>query len=144
MDFGGALGGYFSDTTRTVVVGEPPPGFGEVYDAVREAHEAAIRAIVPGATAQDVDRAARGVIAAAGFGERFIHRTGHGIGLEVHEPPYIVEGNETAVTPGMTFSVEPGIYLEGRFGARIEDIVAVTEVGADRLNRSTRDLQVVS
>jgi Xaa-Pro aminopeptidase len=144
MDFGGAFGGYFSDTTRTVVVGESPPGFVEVYDAVREAQEGAIRAIVPGATAQDVDRAARSVIAAAGYGERFIHRTGHGIGLEVHEPPYIVEGNELALAPGMTFSVEPGIYLEGRFGVRIEDIVVVTEAGADRLNRSTRDLQVVS
>jgi Xaa-Pro aminopeptidase len=144
MDFGGALGGYFSDTTRTAVVGESPAGFVEVYDAVREAQEAAIAAIEPDVSAQDVDRAARAVIAAAGYGERFIHRTGHGIGLEVHEPPYIVEGNELVLAPGMTFSVEPGVYLEGRFGVRIEDIVVVTEVGADRLNRSTRDLQVVS
>jgi Xaa-Pro aminopeptidase len=144
MDFGGALGGYFSDTTRTAVVGESPEGFVEVYDAVREAQEAAIAAIVPGAAAQDVDRAARAVIAAAGYGERFIHRTGHGIGLEVHEPPYIVEGNTTTLEAGMTFSIEPGVYLEGRFGVRIEDIVAVVEDGAERLNRSTRDLQIVS
>jgi Xaa-Pro aminopeptidase len=127
-----------------VAVGEAPQGFVEVYDAVREAQEAAIRSIVPGTAAQDVDRAARAVIAAAGYGDRFIHRTGHGIGLEVHEPPYIVEGNDLRLAPGMTFSVEPGIYLEGRFGVRIEDIVAVSDEGADRLNRSTRDLQLVS
>jgi D-alanyl-D-alanine dipeptidase len=144
MDFGGELGGYFSDTTRTVVVGEPPPGFAEVYDAVRSAHDAALAMIRAGVTAQDVDRAARDVIDRAGYGERFIHRTGHGIGLEVHEPPWIVEGNDLSLRAGMTFSVEPGIYLEGRFGVRIEDIVAVTADGVDRLNRSTRELQVVS
>jgi Xaa-Pro aminopeptidase len=144
MDFGGEFGGYFSDTTRTVVVGEPPPGLPEVYDAVRGAHDAALAAIRPGVAAQDVDRAARGVIEDARYGARFIHRTGHGIGLEVHEPPWIVEGNDLELLPGMTFSVEPGIYLEGRFGVRIEDIVAVTADGVDRLNRSTRDLQVVS
>ena len=144
MDFGGELGGYFSDTTRTVVVGEPPPGFAEVYDAVRSAHDAALAMIRAGVTAQDVDRAARAVIDRAGYGERFIHRTGHGIGLEVHEPPWIVEGNDLSLRAGMTFSVEPGIYLEGRFGVRIEDIVAVTADGVDRLNRSTRELQVVS
>ena len=143
MDFGGVFGGYFSDTTRTVVVGEAPKGFPEVYDAVRTAHDAALAAIRPGVTAQDVDRAAREVIERAGYGERFIHRTGHGIGLELHEPPWIVEGNELELVPGMTFSVEPGIYLEGRFGVRIEDIVAVTGEGVDRLNRSTRELQVV-
>ena len=144
MDFGGEFGGYFSDTTRTVVVGEPPPGFSEVYDAVLAASDAALSAVVPGAIAQDVDRAARRVITEAGYGERFIHRTGHGIGLEVHEPPWIVEGNGLELLPGMTFSVEPGIYLEERFGVRIEDIVVVTDGGVDRLNRSTRDLRVVS
>jgi D-alanyl-D-alanine dipeptidase len=127
-----------------VVVGEPAAGFPEVYDAVRGAHDAGLAAIRPGATAQDVDRAARRVIDDAGYGARFIHRTGHGIGLEVHEPPWIVEGNELELRPGMTFSVEPGIYLEGRFGVRIEDIVVVTADGVDRLNRSTRDLQTVS
>jgi D-alanyl-D-alanine dipeptidase len=143
LDFGGEVGGYFSDTTRTVVVGEPPPGFEEVYRLVQEAQDAAVRAVRPGVAAQDVDRAARRIIDGAGYGERFFHRTGHGIGLEVHEPPYIIEGNETVLTPGMTFSVEPGVYLEGRFGVRIEDIVAVTADGVERLNRSTRELQSV-
>jgi Xaa-Pro aminopeptidase len=87
---------------------------------------------------------ARGVIEAAGYGERFIHRTGHGIGLEVHEPPYLVAGDETTLEPGITFSVEPGIYLPGRLGVRIEDIVAVTGDGVERFNRSPRDLVVVS
>lgn len=143
MDFGGELGGYFSDTTRTVVVGAPPPGFERVYDAVREAQTAACDAVAPGVQAQDIDGIARGIIDAAGFGERFIHRTGHGIGLEVHEPPYLVEGSEWTLEPGTTFSIEPGIYLEGAFGVRIEDIVAVTVDGVERLNRSTRELQIV-
>jgi D-alanyl-D-alanine dipeptidase len=143
MDFGGELAGYFSDTARTVVVGEEPEGFGEVYEVVHEAQEAAFRAVEPGVSASEVDAAARDLIAAAGYGERFVHRTGHGIGLEVHEPPYLVRGNDSELTPGCTFSIEPGIYLEGRFGVRIEDIVAVTAGGAERLNRSTRELQVV-
>ncbi|MBI3648226.1 MAG: aminopeptidase P family protein [Actinobacteria bacterium] len=143
LDFGGELGGYYSDTTRTVVVGEPPGGFVEVYDLVRESQEAAFRAVRPGVAAQDVDRAAREVIGSAGFGDRFFHRTGHGIGLDVHEPPYLVEGNASVLEPGMTFSIEPGIYLDGRFGVRIEDIVAVTDDGAKRLNRSSRDLKIV-
>ena len=97
----------------------------------------------PGVPAQDVDRAARSIIDGAGVGERFFHRTGHGIGLEIHEPPYIVAGNGTPLEPRMTFSVEPGIYLEGLFGVRIEDIVVITPDGADRLNRSTRELRTV-
>lgn len=144
MDFGGQLAGYFSDTTRTVVVGDPPEGFEPAYAVVREAQAAAVEAVRPGVEAQEIDRAARAIVDAAGFGERFIHRTGHGIGLELHEPPYMVEGDGTLLEPGMTFSVEPGIYLEGRFGIRIEDIVAVTLDGVERLNRSTRDLQVVA
>jgi D-alanyl-D-alanine dipeptidase len=144
MDFGGELAGYYSDTTRTVVVGEPPEGFEQAYAVVQEAQAAAVEAVRPGISAQEVDRTARAIVDAAGYGDRFIHRTGHGIGLEVHEPPYIVEGDETVLEPGMTFSVEPGIYLEGRFGIRIEDIVTVTPDGADRVNRSTRDLQVVA
>lgn len=143
MDFGGQLGGYYSDTSRTVVVAEEPERFREVYDVVREAQEAGFRAVRPGVPAEDVDRAARNVIDGAGYGERFIHRTGHGIGLEVHEDPYLVRGNDEPFEPGMTFSIEPGIYLEGRFGVRIEDIVAVTAEGAERLNRSTRELQFV-
>jgi len=144
MDFGGELAGYFSDTTRTVVVTEPPEGFEEAYAAVQEAQAAAVDVVRPGLEAQEVDRTARAIIDAAGYGERFIHRTGHSIGLELHEPPYMVEGDETLLQQGMTFSVEPGVYLEGRFGIRIEDIVAVTSDGVERLNRSTRDLQVVA
>ena len=144
MDFGGVLAGYFSDTTRTVVVADLPEGFEQAYAAVQEAQATAVDAVRPGLEAQEVDRAARTIIDAAGYSERFIHRTGHGIGLELHEPPYMVEGDRTVLEPGMTFSVEPGVYLEGRFGIRIEDIVAVTADGVERLNRSTRDLQVVS
>jgi Xaa-Pro aminopeptidase len=143
MDFGGELGGYYSDTTRTVVVVEPPEGFEPAYEVVREAQAAAVDAVRPGIETQDLDRIARSTIEGAGYGDRFIHRTGHGIGLEVHEPPYLVEGDHTILAPGMTFSVEPGVYLEGRFGIRIEDIVVVTEDGVERLNRSTRDLRVV-
>ena len=143
MDFGGELGGYFSDTTRTVVVGEPPNGFDRVYDTVRRAQEAACDAVRPGVPCQDVDRTARQIIDDAGFGARFIHRTGHGIGREVHEPPYIVEGNEWVLEPGTTFSVEPGVYLEDSFGVRIEDIVAVTDDGVAGRTRSTRDLKGV-
>jgi Xaa-Pro aminopeptidase len=143
MDFGGELGGYFSDTTRTVVVVEPPADFEPAYEVVQEAQIAAVDAVRPGIETQDLDRIARSTIEGAGYGDRFIHRTGHGIGLEVHEPPYLVEGDHTILEPGMTFSVEPGIYLEGRFGIRIEDIVVVTDDGVERLNRSTRDLRVV-
>jgi Xaa-Pro aminopeptidase len=143
LDFGGELAGYYSDTTRTVVVGEAPRGFEEVYRVVQEAQEAAFQAVWPGVEAQAIDRVARTIIDDAGYGARFIHRTGHGIGLEVHEPPYLVEGSDWILEPGTTFSIEPGVYLEGRFGVRIEDIVAVTADGAERLNRSTRELRVV-
>jgi len=143
LDFGGSLDGYCSDTTRTVVVGDPPDGLEDVFALVHEAQGAGVEAVRPGVVIQEVDRAARAIIAAGGFGDRFIHRTGHGIGREVHEPPYAVEGDETLLAPGMTFSVEPGIYLDGRFGVRIEDIVAVTEDGVERLNRSSRDLRPV-
>lgn len=144
LDFGGRLGGYWSDITRTVSVGEPTAEVKEVHQVVREAQEAAFRAARPGAAAQDIDRAARKVITDAGYAEAFIHRTGHGIGLEVHELPYIVEGNDVILEPGMCFSIEPGIYLEGQFGVRIEDQVAVTDSGAIRLNEAPRDLAVVA
>ena len=144
MDFGGEVGGYFSDTTRTVVVGEPSPGFSRVYDLVLEAQLAAVDTVAPGVPIQEIDRAARRIIGAGGYGERFIHRTGHGIGLEVHEPPYVIEGNDLPLEPGMTFSVEPGIYLEGELGVRIEDIVVVTDDGVERLNRSSRELRIVA
>jgi Xaa-Pro aminopeptidase len=143
LDFGGRLGGYWSDITRTVTVGESAPEVKEVHEIVRDAQEAAFRTAGPGVAAQDVDRAARKVIADAGYGEAFIHRTGHGIGLEVHELPYIVEGNELLLEPGMCFSIEPGIYFAGRFGVRIEDQVVVTGDGAVRLNNAPHDLAVV-
>ena len=144
MDFGGMRDDYCSDITRTVFVGEPTDEAREVYAIVRAAQQAAFEAVRPGVAAEDVDRAARAVITDAGYGERFVHRTGHGIGLEVHEPPYIVEGNATPLEPGMTFSDEPGIYLEGRFGVRIEDQVVVTPEGAERLNDATRELTIVA
>jgi D-alanyl-D-alanine dipeptidase len=144
MDFGGVRDDYCSDITRTVFVGEPTDEQREVYAIVRAAQQAAFEAVRPGVSAQDVDRAARAVITEAGYGDRFVHRTGHGIGLEIHEPPYIVEGNATPLEPGMTFSDEPGIYLEGRFGVRIEDQVVVTVQGAERLNEASRDLTIVA
>ncbi len=147
LDFGGLADGYGSDTTRTVHVGEPTPQEREVHDVVRAAQQAGVEAVRPGATCQDVDRAARRVIVDAGYGEHFIHRTGHGIGLTTHEPPYMVEGETLPIEPGMCFSVEPGIYLPGRFGVRIEDIVvAFPEDAPDaarRLNESPRELVVV-
>jgi D-alanyl-D-alanine dipeptidase len=143
LDFGGHMDGYCSDITRTVVVRGPSTEQAEVHAVVRAAQQAAFDAVAPGVACQDVDRAARAVIEEAGYGERFAHRTGHGIGLEVHEPPYIVEGNVTALQPGMTFSIEPGIYLTERFGVRIEDIVAVTADGAKRFNEAPRDLAIV-
>lgn len=139
VDFGGTLGGYHSDTTRTFYVGGDPAGEeAEVHEIVRSAQEAGYRAAAVGAAAQDVDRAARAVIDDAGYGAFFVHRTGHGIGLDVHEEPYIVEGNTTTLSPGMAFSIEPGIYLPGRFGVRIEDIVVMGPDGPERLNRSPR------
>ncbi|MEU2910875.1 aminopeptidase P family protein [Streptomyces massasporeus] len=143
LDFGGLRDGYGSDTSRTVHVGEPTDEERRVHDIVREAQEAGFRAVRPGAACQDVDRAAREVIADAGYGEYFIHRTGHGIGVTTHEPPYMIEGEERPLVPGMCFSVEPGIYLPGRFGVRIEDIVTVTEDGGRRLNTTARELVIV-
>ena len=143
LDFGGTSGGYCSDMTRTVVVGEEAsPRLKEVHEAVMEAQERAVHAVYPGVPAEDVDRAARQSIEQAGFADRFIHRTGHGIGLETHEEPYIVQGNDHPLVPGMCFSVEPGVYLEGELGVRIEDIVVVTEDGARRLNHAPRELSV--
>ncbi|MFD4606890.1 aminopeptidase P family protein [Streptomyces sp. NPDC058440] len=143
LDFGGLKDGYGSDTTRTVHVGEPTDEERRVHDIVREAQEAGFRAVRPGVSCQEVDRAARAVITRAGYGEYFIHRTGHGIGVTTHEPPYMIEGEEQPLVPGMCFSVEPGIYLPGRFGVRIEDIVTVTEDGGRRLNDTTREMVIV-
>jgi Xaa-Pro aminopeptidase len=144
MDFGGRVSRYCSDITRTVAVTRPTDELQHVYGVVAEAQEAAFRTVAPGVPAEEVDRAARQVIERAGYGERFVHRTGHGIGLELHEDPYIVAGNRTPLRPGMCFSIEPGIYLDGSLGVRIEDIVAVTEEGGDRLNHASRDLLTVA
>jgi len=144
LDFGGVRDGYGSDTTRTVHVGEPDDEELKVYDIVRRAQQAGFEAVRPGVACQEVDRAARKVIADAGYGEYFIHRTGHGIGLTTHEPPYMIEGETQPLRPGMCFSIEPGIYLPGRFGVRTEDIVTVTEDGGRRLNNSSRELRIVS
>ncbi|MGW4319834.1 M24 family metallopeptidase [Streptomyces sp. NPDC004684] len=143
LDFGGLKDGYGSDTTRTVHVGEPTDEERRVHDIVREAQEAGFRAVRPGVACQEIDRAARAVITEAGYGEYFIHRTGHGIGVTTHEPPYMIEGEEQPLVPGMCFSVEPGVYLPGRFGVRIEDIVTVTEDGGRRLNDTTREMVLV-
>ncbi len=149
IDIGGQLGGYGSDITRTIWVdgGDPAsgphPDFVRLYSVLRDAQAAATAAVRPGIAAEAVDAVARGAIEAAGFGPNFIHRTGHGIGLEGHEDPYIVAGNGEPLDVTMAFSVEPGIYLEGRFGARIEDIVVCGEGGPIVLNEMTRELLVV-
>ncbi len=143
LDFGGIKGGYASDITRTVHVGEPTAEEREVYDVVARAYTAGLEAVRPGAACQEIDRAARRLIADAGYGDRFIHRAGHGIGLMGHEPPYMVEGETSSLAPGMCFSIEPGIYLSGRFGVRIEDIVTVTEDGGRSLNSTGHELQIV-
>jgi Xaa-Pro aminopeptidase len=145
LDFGGLKDGYGSDTTRTVHVGvEVPAEVREVHDIVRHAQQAAFEAVRPGIACQEIDRVARRVITEAGYGEYFIHRTGHGIGLTTHEPPYMVEGEQQPLVPGMCFSIEPGIYLPGRFGVRIEDIVTVTGDGGLRFNSTPHDLALVT
>ncbi|MEV6785388.1 aminopeptidase P family protein [Streptomyces sp. NPDC051098] len=143
LDFGGLLDGYGSDTSRTVHVGEPVPAEQHIHDVVLEAQQAGVDAVKPGVACQEVDRAAREIIEEAGYGDLFIHRTGHGIGVTTHEPPYMIEGEEQPLVPGMCFSVEPGIYLPGRFGVRIEDIVTVTETGGRRLNNTPRTMAIV-
>ena len=143
VDIGGTMpSGYCSDSTRTYAMGAPPAEFSSYYKVLQGAQEAACTAARPGITAEAVDAVARDLITQAGYGEFFIHRTGHGIGLETHEEPYIVAGNTEPLEPGMAFSIEPGIY-PGSHGARIEDIVVCTEQGSARLNSSTRDLVVV-
>jgi Xaa-Pro aminopeptidase len=143
VDIGGTMpSGYCSDETRTYCVGQPPADFVAYYEVLREAQRAACQAIRPGATPESVDAAARDLITEAGYGEHFMHRTGHGIGLETHEEPYIVAGNTEPLEPGMAFSVEPGIY-PGAHGARIEDIVVCTEDGYESMNLIDRSLHVI-
>ena len=143
VDFGGRVRGYGSDTTRMYCVGESPGGFDEAYAVLERAQRAAVEAVRPGTTAEAIDAAARSIISDAGYGDFFIHRTGHGIGLDAHEQPYIVQGNVQPIRTGMAFSIEPGIYLPDRWGMRIEDIVVVTDTGVERLNRSSRKLRFV-
>ncbi|MGW4134248.1 M24 family metallopeptidase [Amycolatopsis japonica] len=145
VDIGGPIAeGYNSDSTRTYAVGEPRDAdVAETYAVLQRAQKAAVDAVRPGATAESIDAAARDIIADAGYGEYFIHRTGHGIGLDVHEEPYIIKGNALPLEPGMAFSVEPGIYQPGRWGARIEDIVVVTEDGVESVNQRPHDLIVL-
>jgi Xaa-Pro aminopeptidase len=142
-DFGGAMRHYCPDITRMFVVGEPDPEVRDVYDVLVEAQEQAVAAATVGTACEEVDATARRIIAEAGFGDCFIHRTGHGIGVEAHEEPYIVAGNGSPLRPGNAFSIEPGIYFPGRFGLRLEDIVVADDAGPQRLNHAPRDLAVV-
>jgi Xaa-Pro aminopeptidase len=143
LDIGGVRGGYCSDTSRTAFVGEPDPEFVALYDVLREAQAAACETVRPGVPAAEIDAVARGIITEAGYGDAFIHRTGHGIGMETHEEPYVVSSNDAPLLAGHAFSVEPGIYIRERWGARIEDIVVCTETGGERLNTSSTELLVV-
>lgn len=146
VDIGGTMpSGYCSDSTRTYSLGEPPAGFAGYYAVLQAAQRAAVAAVRPGVTCEAVDAAARDPLVEAGFGPYFLHRTGHGIGLDGHEEPYLVAGNPLVLEPGMTFSIEPGVYLAGRHGARIEDIVvcadpSVDGAGVERLNTISTDL----
>ena len=142
-DFGGTMAGYCSDITRTVFTGEPPAEFRDLYAVLQEAQAAAVDAAVVGTPCEDVDAVARRLIDEGGYGPHFIHRTGHGIGLEEHEDPYLVAGNCEALAAGHAFSVEPGIYLSGRWGARLEDIVVATDAGPEALNNVDHGLAVV-
>ncbi len=147
-DFGGTMFGddgvgYCSDLTRCVYTGEPSPEFAEMYAVLLEAQRASLAVAKAGTPAEDVDRAGRSIIDAAGYGEYFIHRTGHGIGVEAHEEPYIVEGNSDPLVAGNAFSIEPGIYIPGKFGARIEDIVVAGETASDPLNVVDHNLAVI-
>jgi Xaa-Pro dipeptidase len=143
VDFGAAFEGYKADSTRMAVVGEPSKRHAEIHQLVLDAHDAAIAAIRPGATTGDIDAAARRVIDAAGYGDKFFHRIGHGLGLEGHEDPSLDPGSATVLEPGMTFTVEPGVYIAGWGGVRIEDDVVVEEGGRRVLTKSDRSLRVI-
>jgi Xaa-Pro aminopeptidase len=142
LDIGGSRDGYCSDTTRTAFVGEPPAEFAAQYAVLQRAQAAACAVVAPGVPAAEIDAAARSIIAEAGLGDLFVHRTGHGIGLETHEEPYLVASNADPLEAGNVFSVEPGIYLAGTWGARIEDIVVCTDAGGERLNTTETDLSL--
>ncbi len=143
FDFGTTVAHYPADITRTFAVSSIDPELAKIYDIVLKANETGIHMLRPGIAAQDVDRAVRKVIAGAGYGEYFTHRTGHGLGLDIHEPPNIVEGNTQILEPGMVFTIEPGIYLPGKGGVRIEDNVVITEKGADMLTTYPKALRII-
>ena len=143
VDIGGTRNGFPSDMTRMILVGDAPEGYDEVHAIVEEAVQAAMAAAIPGVRAKVVDKAARDVITKAGYGEYFVHRTGHGLGIEIHEPPYITSTSETVLEEGTVFSIEPGIYLPGRFGVRLEDIVILRADGPEILSELSRDAIVV-
>ncbi len=143
LDFGVTLDGYNSDITRTFVMGETSAEIKKIYELVKQANAAGRAAAKPGATGQDVDRAARKVIVDAGYGQYFTHRTGHGLGLEGHEPPYMVEGNAVPLEAGNTFTIEPGIYVPGLGGVRIEDDMVITADGAESLTTYDRELRII-
>ncbi|MBX9454621.1 MAG: aminopeptidase P family protein [Rhizobium sp.] len=143
IDIGGRKQGFPSDITRMAVVGQPPEGYGQIHSIVEKAVQAALKAARPGALASDVDAAARGVITDAGYGEYFVHRTGHGLGIDIHEPPYITATSDVVLEEGMVFSIEPGIYLPGRFGIRLEEIVILREDGPEILSGLPRELHTV-
>jgi len=143
IDIGGRKGTFPSDMTRMSVLGEPPEGYLEIHDIVERAVQAALSAARPGVMAKDVDAAARNVITEAGYGEFFVHRTGHGLGIDIHEPPYITATSEVVLDEGMVFSIEPGIYLQGRFGVRLEEIVILRADGPEILSELTRKLNFI-
>lgn len=143
VDIGGTREGYCSDVTRDYAIGHLPDGYADLHRALEEAQELAVQAVRPGVSAEAIDAAARDHLDAAGYGRYFVHRTGHGIGVEEHEEPWIVAGNSEPVAAGMAFSIEPGIYVPGRYGSRIEDIVVVTDDGVERVNHRPREVLVV-
>jgi Xaa-Pro aminopeptidase len=143
IDIGGRKGIFPSDMTRMSVLGEPPEGYLEIHAIVERAVQAALSTAKPGVKAKDVDAAARGVITEAGYGEFFVHRTGHGLGIDIHEPPYITATSEVLLDEGMVFSIEPGIYLQGRFGVRLEEIVILRADGPEILSELSRNLNII-
>jgi Xaa-Pro aminopeptidase len=143
LDIGGVRAGYASDTSRTAFVGDPPPDFASLFAVLRQAQSAACEAVRPGVPAAEIDAVARDIITEAGYGEAFVHRTGHGIGMETHEEPFVVASNPEPLVAGNAFSIEPGIYIRDTWGARIEDIVVCTDAGGERLNTTSTDLYLV-
>ncbi len=144
VDFGGRQDGYCSDTTRMFVVGDAPYGFDDAYAVLHQAQVAAVDAVRPGVEADFLDSVARDIIDDAGYGDLFMHRLGHGIGMDTHEHPYLIQGNDQVIEAGMAFSIEPGMYVPGEWGMRIEDIVTVTADGVERLNTSDRAYRIVT